>query len=103
MLKGSKTDPFGHRLSRPLLSTDHCYAIQPKCELMEGISMLLRTFRKRRSDETKKSYSVLPEGLCRRFSLAEINTATNNFDDDLVIGGGVMGKYTRGLSMTLLQ
>ena len=54
--------------------------------ISECISKLLRTSGKRRSDldKTKQSYSVLP---CRRFSLVEIKAATNNFDDNLVIGG----------------
>uniref|UniRef100_A0A7N2R590 Protein kinase domain-containing protein n=1 Tax=Quercus lobata TaxID=97700 RepID=A0A7N2R590_QUELO len=53
--------------------------------ISECISKLLRTSGKRRSDsdKTKQSYSVLP---CRRFSLVEIKAATNNFDDNLVIG-----------------
>ena len=51
--------------------------------ISECISKLLRTFGKRRSDETNRSYSALP---CRRFSLTEIKTATNNFDDNLFIG-----------------
>ena len=42
---------------------------------MKGISELFRPSRKRRSDETKQSDLVLPEGLCRRFSLVEIKTA----------------------------
>ncbi|KAF3959454.1 hypothetical protein CMV_015737 [Castanea mollissima] len=63
---------------------------------MEGISKLLRTSGKRRLDKTRQSYSVLPDGLCRRFSLADINTATSNFDDDLVIGEGSYGKVYKG-------
>ena len=51
--------------------------------ISECISKLLRTFGKRRSDETNRSYSALP---CRRFSLTEIKAATNNFDDNLFIG-----------------
>uniref|UniRef100_A0A7N2LSD3 Protein kinase domain-containing protein n=1 Tax=Quercus lobata TaxID=97700 RepID=A0A7N2LSD3_QUELO len=51
--------------------------------ISECISKLLRTFGKRRSDKTNQSYSALP---CRRFSVTEIKTATNNFDDNLFIG-----------------
>ena len=68
---------------------------------MEGISQsnskLLRWSGKGRSDEIKQYYSsVLPEGLCRRFSLAEIQKATNYFADDLVIGEGGFGKVYEG-------
>ena len=55
---------------------------------MKGISECISKLKwpsgKRRSDETN-----LP---CRRFSLAEIKTATNNFDDNLVIGEDRYGK-----------
>ncbi|XP_023919567.1 receptor-like protein kinase FERONIA [Quercus suber] len=52
--------------------------------ISEFISKLLRTSGKRRSYETN-----LP---CRRFSLAELKTATNNFDDNLVIGEDLYSK-----------
>ena len=52
--------------------------------ISEFISKLLRTSGKRRLDETN-----LP---CRLFSLAEIKTATNNFDDNLVIGEDLYSK-----------
>ncbi|KAL0011827.1 hypothetical protein SO802_006935 [Lithocarpus litseifolius] len=56
--------------------------------ISEFISKLLRTSGKRRSDETN-----LP---CRRFSLAEIMTATNNFDHNLVIDWKAFGKVYKG-------
>ncbi|XP_017975355.1 PREDICTED: receptor-like protein kinase FERONIA [Theobroma cacao] len=40
--------------------------------------------------------SLLPEELCRHFSLDEIKAATNNFHDDLVIGKGGFGKVYKG-------
>ena len=52
--------------------------------ISEFISKLLRTSGKRRLDGTNLR--------CRRFSLAEIKTATNNFDDNLVIGEDRYGK-----------
>ncbi|KVI01322.1 Concanavalin A-like lectin/glucanase, subgroup [Cynara cardunculus var. scolymus] len=39
-----------------------------------------------------KLYSLAAERSCRRFSLAEIQSATLNFDDQLVIGKGGFGK-----------
>lgn len=40
--------------------------------------------------------SSLPSDLCRYFSLAEIEKATNNFDDNLIIGKGGFGNVYRG-------
>ncbi|CAL5390853.1 unnamed protein product [Camellia sinensis] len=51
-----------------------------------------------KSKYTKTNASSLPsEGLCRRFSLAEIQSMTNNFDDELVTGSGGFGKVYKGL------
>ncbi|KAF8399634.1 hypothetical protein HHK36_015503 [Tetracentron sinense] len=36
---------------------------------------------------TKRTTSSLPSDLCRHFSLVEIKSATNNFDENLLIGG----------------
>ncbi|KAI8553901.1 hypothetical protein RHMOL_Rhmol05G0052400 [Rhododendron molle] len=41
--------------------------------------------------------SSTSEGLCRRFSLAELTSVTNNFDDGLVIGSGGFGKVYKAL------
>ncbi|XP_058225062.1 receptor-like protein kinase FERONIA isoform X2 [Rhododendron vialii] len=41
--------------------------------------------------------AIHSEGFCRLFSLDEVLTATNNFDDTLVIGNGGFGKVYRGL------
>ncbi|KAF3966010.1 hypothetical protein CMV_009857 [Castanea mollissima] len=49
---------------------------QPMESVSKSISKLLRR---------PKQSSALPKELCRRFSLAEIKIATNNFDNDLVI------------------
>ncbi|GFS30504.1 malectin/receptor-like protein kinase family protein [Actinidia rufa] len=46
----------------------------------------------------EKDISLSPsEGLCRRFSLAEILSATNNFDDELVVGSGGFGKVYKAV------
>ncbi|XP_058187700.1 receptor-like protein kinase FERONIA [Rhododendron vialii] len=45
----------------------------------------------------KKRISPLPsEGLCHRFSLSEVLSMTNNFDDELVIGSGGFGNVYKG-------
>ncbi|XP_057522116.1 probable receptor-like protein kinase At5g38990 isoform X2 [Amaranthus tricolor] len=38
----------------------------------------------------------LPSDLCRRFSFAQVRVATNDFDDDLIIGTGGFGKVYKG-------
>ncbi|GMY38071.1 receptor-like protein kinase FERONIA [Fagus crenata] len=53
----------------------------------QSISKLLRSGKRAKS---------LPEELCRRFSLAEIKRATNNFHHDLVIGRGDYGSEYKG-------
>ena len=62
---------------------------------MKGISeciskLLIRKSGKRRLNQP---HVVLP---CRQFSRAEINVATNNFDDNLFIDRGGLGKVYKG-------
>ena len=47
---------------------------------MESVSQSISKLLRR-----PKQSSALPDELCRRFSLAEIMIATNNFDNDLVV------------------
>ncbi|KAK9074071.1 hypothetical protein SSX86_006668 [Deinandra increscens subsp. villosa] len=48
------------------------------------------------TEEGGKSASSSSAHPCRLFSLAEIKSATNNFDDELVIGEGGFGKVYKG-------
>ncbi|KAK7266588.1 hypothetical protein RIF29_19237 [Crotalaria pallida] len=45
---------------------------------------------------SKTSNSSLPSNLCRQFTLVEIKTATNNFDDVFIIGVGGFGHVYKG-------
>ena len=49
------------------------------------------------SSKTKnKGSPPLPPHLCRSFTIAEIKAATNNFDDDFIIGVGGFGNVYKG-------
>ncbi|QHN83742.1 Receptor-like protein kinase FERONIA [Arachis hypogaea] len=52
--------------------------------------------RKRSSKEANTQTLPLPSALCRRFSLVEIKTGTNNFDELLLIGVGGFGNVYKG-------
>lgn len=47
-------------------------------------------------DRPEKSSSEPLEEFCRRFSLADIQTATNNFDEDFIIGRGLYLNVYKG-------
>jgi serine/threonine protein kinase len=44
----------------------------------------------------KEGSSTLPSHLCRYFTIAEIKAATNNFDDNFIIGVGGFGNVYKG-------
>ncbi|XP_050279677.1 receptor-like protein kinase FERONIA isoform X1 [Quercus robur] len=46
---------------------------------------------------SRRTASSLPGELCRYFSLDEIKTATNNFNEDLIVGVGGFGNVYKGL------
>ncbi|GKV50162.1 hypothetical protein SLEP1_g56875 [Rubroshorea leprosula] len=46
---------------------------------------------------TTKTYSSLPSDLCRQFSIAQIKAATQDFDDQFLIGSGGFGNVYRGI------
>ncbi|XP_050289037.1 receptor-like protein kinase FERONIA isoform X1 [Quercus robur] len=48
-------------------------------------------------DFSRRTASSLPGELCRYFRLDEIKTATNNFNEDLIIGVGGFGNVYKGL------
>ncbi|WOL14759.1 receptor-like protein kinase FERONIA [Canna indica] len=49
-----------------------------------------------KSNATGSYASSLPANLCRHFSFAEIKSATNGFDESLLLGVGGFGKVYRG-------
>ncbi|OMO50604.1 hypothetical protein COLO4_37980 [Corchorus olitorius] len=59
-------------------------------------SMAVWRYKKSHNKRKSRKPSLLPEELCRHFSLDEIKDATRNFHDDLVIGKGGFGKVYKG-------
>jgi hypothetical protein len=55
------------------------------------LGFLIYRRRKNAKDSTETGNSSLPSDLCRYLSLAEIRAATNDFDDDLIVGNGGFG------------
>ncbi|TYI20097.1 hypothetical protein ES332_A07G211800v1 [Gossypium tomentosum] len=60
----------------------------------KGTSLLCWWINQNEGKSTRTS--LLPDELCRHFSLDEIKAATNNFHDDLVVGKGGFGKVYKG-------
>ena len=64
------------------------------------VSWLRRRFHNAKADNLSKTkhieLSSLPPHLCRYFTISEIKAATNNFDDDLIIGVGGFGNVYKG-------
>ncbi|XP_030962651.1 receptor-like protein kinase FERONIA isoform X2 [Quercus lobata] len=50
-----------------------------------------------RKEFSRRTASSLPGELCRYFRLDEIKTATNNFNEDLIIGVGGFGNVYKGM------
>ncbi|KAK2977194.1 hypothetical protein RJ640_008819, partial [Escallonia rubra] len=57
----------------------------------------LRQLHEENFDNQVRPSAYFTEHLCRQFSLADIQLATRNFDDALVIGQGGFGKVYRGV------
>ncbi|KMZ58698.1 putative Kinase [Zostera marina] len=49
-----------------------------------------------KTNATGSNASSIPSNLCRHFSILEIEAATNNFDESLLLGVGGFGKVYRG-------
>ncbi|MED6180113.1 hypothetical protein PIB30_007270 [Stylosanthes scabra] len=113
------SDPVSNNLAGPNPFTPPQYSVQTSNSnkrkiiigLVAGFSFLFSIvvffflLGKQKKKSTKRSSSriantqtlPLPSGLCRRFSMAEMETATNNFEELLLIGVGGFGNVYKGL------
>ncbi|KAF5765394.1 putative transferase, protein kinase RLK-Pelle-RLCK-VIIa-2 family [Helianthus annuus] len=65
--------------------------------LLNIIVYMLRELRETSVGEDKKPPSLSTENVCRRFLLSEMQSATNGFDQSMIIGKGGFGKVYRGV------
>ncbi|KAH1129358.1 hypothetical protein J1N35_000736, partial [Gossypium stocksii] len=68
--------------------------IRPILQQRKGTTWLCWWINQNEGKSTRTS--LLPDELCRHFSLDEIKAATNKFHDDLVLGKGGFGKVYKG-------
>ncbi|GAU41892.1 hypothetical protein TSUD_170030 [Trifolium subterraneum] len=83
-------------------------AVGVSCLLLASVVGMIVFVRRRRKFESRLEMeesswqtktdgsSILPSHLCRYFTIAEIRTATNNFDDIFIIGVGGFGNVYKG-------
>ncbi|KAK2966754.1 hypothetical protein RJ640_003067 [Escallonia rubra] len=65
--------------------------------ILDIIVYELRKFYESKFREEQKPSILPPENLCRRFSIGEIQSATNGFDDRLLVGQGGFGPVFKGI------
>ncbi|XP_059649444.1 receptor-like protein kinase FERONIA isoform X1 [Cornus florida] len=65
--------------------------------LLNIIVYQLNTWGSNSGEKNLSSSTLSKEGVCRRFSFAEIQLATNNFGDEFIIGKGGFGNVYKGL------
>ncbi|QHN83759.1 hypothetical protein S83_071500 [Arachis hypogaea] len=106
-LAGPNPDPIPHPFAPPHLSVSLQISIK-RIIIIIIISVVpagfifhfILVFFIRRKQKTKSIANTqtlsLPSALCRRFSLVEMKTCTNNFDELLLIGVGGFGNVYKG-------
>ncbi|QHO17327.1 Receptor-like protein kinase FERONIA [Arachis hypogaea] len=111
-LAGPNREPVPHSFAPPQFSASLQYSnkriiiiilISVSAVFIFLSSVVFFLLRKQKKKSIKRSFEVantqtlpLPSTLCRRFSLVEMKTCTNNFDELLLIGVGGFGNVYKG-------
>ncbi|XWS47489.1 hypothetical protein CRYUN_Cryun14cG0156700 [Craigia yunnanensis] len=73
------------------------FSLHSLLSFSEILKKIKSKIRRGKTNILQRRCLALPEGLCHRFSLAEIKAATNNFHEDMIIAKGATGFIFGGM------
>ncbi|KAK9013195.1 hypothetical protein V6N11_041214 [Hibiscus sabdariffa] len=93
LIRPNNVPPVRHsRKKGPIIVT----VVAPISVFLAVSLLLFAIYRIRSNKFANSSIPTPPSDLCRRFSLRDIKTATNNFDKNFIIGSGGFGDVYKG-------